>query len=645
MAASRGRFEVISDTEGRRGRWELRGGSCHRRWWRWDDFLPSPGARLWDPEREVLRFHHFGFGTALILEDLVRGCLRFLHKYCPREWEKGDSGVPRHRFHRRSPLRLLVGQPAGTCFCRGMKRDPGSLNRRVFTRQLLASAAATLVVPGRLVGQGGAPAIGRGALPGIPQGVASGDVAADSAIIWSRTDRVARMAVEWDTTDQFRNARRIIGATTGPEADFTAKVRLIGLPAGQRIFYRVRFENEAGVAGDPEVGLFQTASTSAKEDVRFAWSGDTCGQGWGIDEARGGMSTYRSILAQEPQFFIHSGDNIYADNPIPGEVRLPDGSLWRNRQTEEKSRVAQTLADFRGNFRYNLLDAHVRAMQAGMAVFTQWDDHEVLNNWYPGQNLAGTAFAKTYTELHVDTLSARAKQAFFDYTPVAPHPQQQIYRQVSRGPLCDLFLLDFRTYRGANSANRQSPGGPDTVYMGAAQLAWLKDALVKSKATWKILCADMPLGLVVGDASSGYDALANGDPGAPLGRELELAELLAHLKQHRVRNTIWLTADVHYCASHHFSPARAKFTEFDPFWEFVSGPLHAGCFGPNAMDATFGPEVRFTSRKGGEPASGPWSKNQFFGVVHIDAATRAATVTHRNRDGEKLWDITLPPES
>ena len=57
---------------------------------------------------------------------------------------------------------------------------------------------------------------------------------------------------------------------------------------------------------------------------------------------------------------------------------------------------------------------------------------------------------------------------------------------------------------------------------------------------------------------------------------------------------VWVTADIHYCAAHHYHPTRAKFTEFDPFWEFVAGPLNAGTFGPNKMDATFGPEVKFT---------------------------------------------------
>jgi len=42
---------------------------------------------------------------------------------------------------------------------------------------------------------------------------------------------------------------------------------------------------------------------------------------------------------------------------------------------------------------------------------------------------------------------------------------------------------------------------------------------------------------------------ANGDDGAPRGRELEIARLLSEIKRHRLHNIVWLTADVHYTAA------------------------------------------------------------------------------------------------
>ena len=94
----------------------------------------------------------------------------------------------------------------------------------------------------------------------------------------------------------------------------------------------------------------------------------------------------------------------------------------------------------------------------------------------------------------------------------------------------------------------------------------------------------MPIGLNVGDGAGAdgkprWEAVANGEPGAPKGRELEFAELLRHLKRERVRNVVWLTADVHYCAAHWYEPNQAAFSDFDGFWEFVAGPLNAAWFG------------------------------------------------------------------
>jgi len=136
---------------------------------------------------------------------------------------------------------------------------------------------------------------------------------------------------------------------------------------------------------------------------------------------------------------------------------------------------------------------------------------------------------------------------------------------------------------------------------------------------------------------------SNGDDGVALGRELEIADLLRFIKQHNIRNVVWLTADVHYCAAHHYHPSRAKFTDFAPFWEFVAGPLNAGAFGPNALDATFGPEVVFQKAP---PAANysPLSGYQFFGQVDIDEHSAAMQVSLVDLAGNTVFTHTLEPQ-
>ena len=479
--------------------------------------------------------------------------------------------------------------------------------------------------------------------PTITHGVSAGDVGEGSAVVWSRADRPSRMIVEYATTGSFRDSRKVVGPAALPEDDYTAKVVLHGLPTGQQVVYRVSFQDLAypKARSIPAEGRFRT-TPAGRSDVRFCWGADTAGQGFGIDVARGGMRIFESIRKARPDFFLNSGDNIYADNPIPAEIRLDDGSTWKNLVTEETSKVAETLAEFRGRYRYNLLDENVRRFNAEVPILAQWDDHEVLNNWYPGETLEDPR----YTVKSVDLLAARARRAFFESMPIRPQGDdlERVYRSVRYGPSLEVFLLDQRSYRGANSPNRQQTSGEASAFLGDEQARWLARVLKASTATWKVIASDMPVGLVVRDGPADYEALANGDNGPPLGRELETAALLRSLKEARVRNLVWLTADVHYAAAHHYDPTRAGFTEFDPFWEFVAGPLHAGTFGPVDLDATFGPEVKFCAvPKGLKPNRSPAEGLQFFGTVRIDGRSEAMTVTLHDIEGKTLYSVDLEP--
>jgi alkaline phosphatase D len=107
-----------------------------------------------------------------------------------------------------------------------------------------------------------------------------------------------------------------------------------------------------------------------------------------------------------------------------------------------------------------------------------------------------------------------------------------------------------------------------------------------------------------------------------------------------------VTADVHYAAAHSFDPARARFADFQPFWEFVAGPLHAGTFGPNELDATFGPRLAFCSvPRGLEPNRPPSEGLQSIGMVRIDGASGVMTVSLHDGAGRVLHAVDLPPDA
>jgi alkaline phosphatase D len=518
-------------------------------------------------------------------------------------------------------------------------------DRRTFIRHALAAAAVTSARP---LWAGQAPAIvtSERERPATPQGVASGDVANDRAVIWSRADRPARLFVEYSTTERFDDARRVPGAAALETSDFTARVVLTGLPDGQRIFYRVLFQDLADIRrwSLPAAGSFRTPpSAGERRRVTLAWSADTVGQGWGINREWGGLRLYDTMRAAEPDVFIHCGDTIYADGPLAAEVKLDDGTLWKNVVTPAKSKVAETLDEYRGHYQYNLLDEHMRRFNSEVPQIVIWDDHEVRDNWYWERDLSRD---ERYQTKSAALLAARGRRAFLEYNPLPVNADEleRVYRRVPYGPLVDVFAIDLRSYRGPNSENRQTVLDERSALAGGAQIEWLKAALAASRATWKVIASDMPIGLVVRDASF-YEAIANAEPGAPLGRELEIAGLLRFIRDRRIRNVVWVTGDVHYCAAHHYDPSRAQFTEFSPFWEFVAGPLNAGTFGPNTLDATFGPEVKFNGVPKGMKGNRPPSDGlQFFGTLTIDARTRALTAKLRDLAGRTLYSVELPAE-
>ena len=483
--------------------------------------------------------------------------------------------------------------------------------------------------------------------PVFTHGVQSGDVDVSSGMIWTRTDRPARVMVEVSTTESFDNARTLASLDALPQSDFAVKRLVAGLPSDQDIFYRFTAADlsDINAVSEPIIGRFKTAPT-AQRDIRFVWSGDTAGQGWGIDDE--GMATYATMAKHAPDFFIHSGDTIYADGPMQDEVELSDGTIWKNTTLiDEKRKVAETLDEFRAQWKYNLMDDHVRAMNAIAPTFFQWDDHEVVNNWSDAKDLISD---DRYSEKSVHVLRARAGRAFHEMTPlrVTPAEPGRVYRKINYGPLLDVFFLDLRSYRGPNGPSMEDEMTPESRILGAEQVAWLKRELANSKATWKVIASDMPIGLIVWDnwrEQAGAEAIANGDSGPAKGRELEIADLLRFIKTAGIDNTVWFTADVHYTAAHHYDPNNAQFQDFNPFWEFVSGPLHAGTFGPNGLDGTFGPEVKFV--KAPEEGQGvnlpPSAGLQFFGLVDIDGQTRQMTVRLMDRADTELWSVTLDP--
>ena len=157
------------------------------------------------------------------------------------------------------------------------QRPSGIVSRRIVLGGM--SAAAATAGTGIFM-----PAISRaGDRPTFTHGLQSGDMAVDSGVVWVRCDRPSRVHIEAATTESFKEVVHRVWVDALPDSDLTAKVALDGLPPDQEIFYRMVAQNHAEptVRSAPLVGRFRTAPRN-KRNISFVWSGDTCGQGWGL---------------------------------------------------------------------------------------------------------------------------------------------------------------------------------------------------------------------------------------------------------------------------------------------------------------------------------------------------------------------------
>ena len=249
--------------------------------------------------------------------------------------------------------------------------------------------------------------------------------------------------------------------------------------------------------------------------------------------------------------------------------------MWKNLVAEGVEKVAETLDEFRGRWKYNMLDDNLRAFNASVPTFFQWDDHEVINNWSASKDLSSRRALQGRSRSPL--LAARAGRAFHEMTPIRYLPEEpgRVYRKVSYGPLLDIFFLDLRCYRGPNGPALETEMTPQSRILGEDA-----DALAQARAcrfardleSHRLRHADRHhrVGQCEGQKRRRGDRQWRS--GRAQGPRARIRRSPALHQDRRIANIVWLTADVHYTAANYYDPDKAQFQDFTPFWEFVSGP-------------------------------------------------------------------------
>ena len=450
----------------------------------------------------------------------------------------------------------------------------------------------------------------------LTHGIAVGEVSPTAAVVWGRCNRDTSLHVRREGADVE------LSADVTDATDFTGKIVLAGLAPDTHYTYRVWCGDgrAGGLAGE-----FRTAPDPAlPRPVHFAWSGDVGGQNVCRDR-RLGYPIFARIAALGFDFFIGLGDMIYADDPC-----LP---LGRYGNTQIVGPLPATnIAGYWAHWRYNRAEANTQRLLAALPYFGVWDDHEIRDDSGPHDDESRLAPGG-----HLLPIALRA---FLDYQPLVPPASRptRLYRSVRWGRHIEIFLLDTRQYRDPLAA-LDSDANPKTM-LGNEQLAWLEQSLRSSDATWKVIVASVPLSIPTGRAAR--DGFADGDG---LGYEHEAAQIFRALRSAGIRNSLWITTDVHFGTGFAYRP----FAD-DPTWvsyEYTSGPLNAGVFPHLKLATTFNPERLFLYGPSSPDAIASYDEaiGWFnFGVVDV-SADGVLEVSIVNGRGETVFRQTLQPDS
>jgi alkaline phosphatase D len=385
--------------------------------------------------------------------------------------------------------------------------------------------------------------------------LAIGDVTSTSAVVWARGLRPGTLEVLYGVIGAAApTARRAVPVTAA--SDLTGKIVVTGLVPGTR--HAVRVEQD-GARSEAEFVTAPAPDRPAR--VAFVWSGDLGGGGY-CRPQEGGYRIFEPMLRRRPDFFLFVGDLVYTDVACdkPGVVR---GAAFR----------ATTLTQFRARHRYQHEDERLQALLAGTSVYAIWDDHEVRND-----------FSGPF-----EPLMPVGRRALLDYWPIAPPPAEptRLYRSFRWGSLLEIFILDTRQYRSRNT----DTDGPGKTMLGAAQKRWLLDGVTSSTAVWKVVVSSVSLSIPTG-RPQGRDSWTGAGPfGLPLdgaGFATERDAILDHFRKRRVKNLVFLVADVHHAELIRHHP-----TSDWSFHEFVAGPLSATLGRPRPLDAGLNPRSLF----------------------------------------------------
>lgn len=415
----------------------------------------------------------------------------------------------------------------------------GAITRRVFLTGGLAVSGATAAALAFSSSAFAAPlrsARPRFATTPFSLGVASGDPAPDSVILWTRLapeplntgGGMPREPVEvrWRVASDERMTRIVQHgrAVARPEGAHAVHVEVQGLAPDRWYWYQFTAGSE-----ESPIGRTRTlpASSASVDSLRFAFA--SC-----QNYEMGYFTALRHMAGERLDLVFHLGDYIYeGQGSSRGPRRHVGGEIT-------------SLDDYRRRYALYKADVDLQEAHAACPWIVTWDDHEVDNNY------AGAVSERDDPTESFLTRRAAAYQAYYEHMPLrarsAPRGAElRLYRDFAYGTLASFFVLDSRQYRTnqpcGDGVKEACEGVRDPVatLLGPVQEQWLFEGLGYARARWNVIPQQVMMARV--DQAPGEGESYSMDQWG--GYERARTALLSHIATRRPSNPVVLTGDIH----------------------------------------------------------------------------------------------------
>ena len=345
----------------------------------------------------------------------------------------------------------------------------------------------------------------------LRQGVMAGEVGETSVILQSRlTDSDPHQDPIWEgvrgiegwarfevaTDESFSGSLLTEWLEASPFKDFIVKTRVTRLHPATRYYYRLHYGPDKTsqrisdtatfrtLAGADNAASYSLAIVTGMNYSRFHHIGNNNFPPYSGPDKELGYPALKSMLELQPDFFVGTGDNVYYDTPgYRGRAQSRHEMRKKHHQQYSQPRFVDL---FETVGTYWMKDDHDH----------RFDDSDAVNavriraprqlNYYPRTNIfegeSGSGFAPSH-ELGIET--------FLEQLPVVdPEDRDPItYRRHRVSRDLEIWFVEGRDYRDP----LDMPDSPDKTIWGDEQKAWLKQTLLDSDATFKLLISATPM--------------------------------------------------------------------------------------------------------------------------------------------------------